>query len=141
MATLRSANEDQPSLQFPEVGEGAYLIGMLHEAGLMSSSGMGIVPLSWQEIEAWMRVTESTPELWERMVIRELSEVYVSELNQATEKNRPSPWMPPVEEVETARSDVANRLLSFARQFNIKKRAAAQVVDETEPNGSIASSG
>lgn len=136
MTTMRSANEDQPGLQLPELGDAAYLIGMLHEAGLMSSHGMGALPLSWQEIEAWLRVTESEPELWERMLVRELSEAYVSELNQATEKNRVSPWTPPVEEVETVRATVVSRFLSFARQFN-EARAKKQ---ESE-NGSIPSSG
>lgn len=137
MATLRAANDDQPSLKLPDVGEGAYIVGMVHEAGLVSSSGMGVVPLSWQEIDAWIRVTESVPQLWERLLIRELSEAYVAEFNQASEKGRESPWSPPVEEVESVRVDVAERLLSFARQFNMRRAQPAQVAqDETEPNGS-----
>lgn len=136
MTTMRSANEDQPGLQLPELGDSSYIIGMLHEAGLMSSSGMGALPLSWQEIEAWLKVTESEPQLWERILVRELSEAYVSELNQATEKNRASPWTPPVEEVEVTRANVVSRFLSFARQFN-EARAKKQ---ESE-NGSIPSSG
>lgn len=137
MTTLRAANPDQPALQLPELGDGAYIVQMLHEAGLMSSVGMGSLPLSWQELEAWLRVTESEPELWEKMLVRELSEAYVSELNQATERNRPSPWNPPVEEVEQVRATVVSRFMAFAKQFN---EARAKKQDESE-NGSIPSSG
>lgn len=139
MATLRAANDDQPSLKLPDVEDGAYIIAMLHEAGLVSSSGMGVIPLSWQEIDAWMRVTDSTPQLWERLLIRELSETYVGEFNQGSEKGRVSPWQPPVEEVEVVRVDVASKLLAFARAFNTRRAQPAQVAqDETEPNGNFA---
>lgn len=139
MTTMRAANPDQSSLELPELGEGAYLMQMLHEAGLMSSSGMGVVPLSWQEIEAWLRVTESQPELWERMLVRELSEAYVSELNQATERNRPDPYTPPTVEIEVARERVVSGLMSFVQQFNAS-RLQKQKQNESE-NGSIPSSG
>ncbi len=143
MATLRAANDDQPSLKLPDVGDGAYIVAMLHEAGLVSSSGMGVLPLSWQEIEAWLRVTQTDAQLWERLLVRELSESYVGEFNRASEKGCASPWSPPVEEVEAVRVDVADRLLSFARQFNMRRaQQPVQVAqDETEPNGSQPSTG
>lgn len=69
-----------------------YLIGLLQEAGLMSSTGMGPVPLSWTEILAWKNVTGLSVSNWDLLTIKMLSEEYVGELVQATDPNRKAPY-------------------------------------------------
>lgn len=140
MTSYKEVDVDSTFLKLPDVGNGAYIIGMLHEAGLMSTAGMSVVPLSWQEIDAWIRVTESSPQLWERLLIKEMSEVYVSELNAATVKDRPSPYQAAEEVLFTDREAVANKLLNALRSFG-KRAPPTQVEDETEENGSIPPSG
>lgn len=99
MAGIRKSTPDSAVLKLPNLEEAAYLIGLLLEAGLASTSGMGAVPLSWQDIDAWIRVTESSPSVWQKLLVRELSEAYVAELNLASDVNRPDPYIH-VDEVE-----------------------------------------
>lgn len=43
----------------PEISEAAgYLVALLHSAGMATATGMGLVGLSWQEIEAWARCND-----------------------------------------------------------------------------------
>lgn len=94
-----------------------YLIGLLQEAGLMSSTGMGPVPISWQEIEAWMRTTQTDLTVWERLMVKTLSEEYVSELLCATAKDRSAPYLAVVETEDVDRPAVASKILSALRSF------------------------
>lgn len=117
--TYKEADPESLFLQLPDLEGAEYIIGMLHEAGLMLRTGMGPVPLSWQEIDAWMRVTETNPELWERILIKDLSEAYVGELHRASAKDSACPYMPEVEEqeVEDRRTAVSNKLLEALRSM------------------------
>lgn len=99
-----------------------YLIGLLHEAGLMSSTGMGPVPLSWLDIDAWLRCTELRLSVWEKMTIKHMSEVYVSERMYNTDPNGLPPWVKPVSEEELEREKISNQLLSFLRNFKKKPK-------------------
>lgn len=108
---LQEADAESNTLVLPDIGDGAYVIGMLQEAGLASSSGMGPTPLTWQEIEAWQRVTDSKPSLWDRLMIKELSEAYVAELTQATDLNRPDPYVHV--DIEIERAVVVDKWKSF----------------------------
>lgn len=123
----------------PDIGSGIYIINWLHEAGLLTATGMGVAPLSWQEIEAWASVTETQTELWERLMIKELSEVYVRELNVASAKDAPSPYTF-VDEFAIDREVVSSKLLNFLRSFN-KRAPVAEDVSETGSNGSIPPTG
>lgn len=128
MTVCREIDPDHDYLRMPSVDGAEYLIGLLHEAGLMSSSGMSAVPLSWQEIESWLRMTGNELELWERLLIRELSEIYVGELHQATDKNRPQP----VARLDAAhRARVADKLLEFLRS----KKKTPPTTDEPADEG------
>lgn len=126
METYRSIDEDSSFLKLPEVEGAAYVIHMWNEAGLMSSTGMGITPLTWLEIDAWMRLTGSKPVLWERLMIRELSQAYVAEYNAAcAEKNRPEPftYVPPA--LAEQREKVSNKLLDALRSMKRSPAGAA----------------
>ena len=114
LAHFKQVDEDHPFLELPDIQNehaAGYVIGLLHEAGLMSSNGMGPVPLSWLELESWMRCTGQELPLWERLVVKTLSEEYVSELVQAKDKNRPAPFTPAPEEID--RKEVSNRIFSI----------------------------
>lgn len=126
LTSFREQDVDHPFIRMPDIEteySAGYLIGLLFEAGLMSSNGMGPVPISWLEIDAWLRVTETELSLWERIKIKQLSEEYVTELALATDKNRPQPYvyLPPVEVID--RDAVADKIRSFIAGF--KKRSGA----------------
>jgi hypothetical protein len=118
-------DEDHPMLKMPDIETdyaAGYLVGLLQEAGLMSSNGMGPVPLSWVDIDAWLRVTEADVSLWEKTTIKRLSEEYVGELVQASDKLRPAPYLRVEEEVD--RDAVQQKILNVANLF--KKRVAPE---------------
>lgn len=112
---------DDPALEMPDVENeyaASYLIGLLHEAGLMLHSGMGPVPLSWTEISNWLATTEYSLTLWDRLMVKRLSEEYVAELSQATDINRPAPYKKVVnldeeEDLQRQRDIVQTKALSF----------------------------
>lgn len=57
------------------------------------SSGMGMIPLSFQEIKAYMELTNTPLNSDEVMLIREMSQAYIAELND-TRNEREAPYSP-----------------------------------------------
>lgn len=55
---------------------------------------MGEIPLSWCEIDAWLRTSQRDVPVWQRMLIKDLSEVYVNEKHVSTDPNHPAPYTP-----------------------------------------------
>lgn len=123
MATFKELDEKHPSLELPDLAEYAagYVIGLLHESGLMSTNGMGPVPISWLEIDAWLRTANLDLSLWEKLTVKRLSEEYVSELLQASDKNRPAPYVPEKDDID--REAVANKILSIFRRIGKKEES------------------
>jgi hypothetical protein len=119
LKSISNAYEEDERLLFPDLEEAAYLISMLHEVGITSSNGMSVLPVSWQEIDAWARVTQSSSTLWERMLMKELSEAYVAELHQATAIDRPDPYVPEMPK-EVDREAVVSKLHNFFRSMKKK---------------------
>lgn len=119
MASFKAMDEEHPMLEMPDIESehaAGYIIGLLQEAGLMSSNGMGPVPISWQEISNWLSVTGTEIGVWEKLIIKSLSEEYVSELIQANEPNRAAPYTKPSpEEIERAR--IADKIMNTLSKF------------------------
>ena len=112
MASFRAINEEHPLLTMPDIETdhaAGYIIGLLQEAGLMSTTGMGPVPISWQEIHAWRSSVQRSLSLWEVMTVKGLSDEYVSELVQATAKDRPAPYS----KEDTERKAVEHKIMSI----------------------------
>lgn len=117
MAQYRAINEDHPMLEMPDIEtehSAGYVIGLLQEAGLMSSTGMGPVPISWQDIYTWLAVTQRELDNWEIMTVKSLSEEYVSELLQATAKDRPAPY---TREIEAERKATEHKIMSVLSKY------------------------
>lgn len=133
LEAFRSQDENHPLLSLPDIETehaAGYLIGLLHEAGLMSSNGMGPVPISWQEIDSWMSVTEAEISVWERMMIKTLSDEYVSELVQATAPNRPAPYNQIQVDEDINRETVVNKFEGWLSR--LKGRAPVEETQEEE---------
>lgn len=105
----------------PEVEEAEYLLKYWHDAGTVGQGGMGITPLSWQEIRAWRLERTLRLEDYEITAIRALSCDYVSEYHAGTETNRP----PPFEYDESCFDSVAagNKIKNVLRGLTKKEPA------------------
>lgn len=94
--SLLDGGDGSPFLFLPPVENLEYILELWHDAGTIESSTGGISRLSWQEIDAWLRLREVNEELpltyWEISMVRKLSEEYSSEYNLASSKNRPAPY-------------------------------------------------
>lgn len=69
----------------------AYLFDYLLKIGTMTFNGMANVPLSWQELNAWVQVTGTPLNVWELKVIHRASEVYVSQVELSRKADAPMP--------------------------------------------------
>lgn len=105
-------SETHPKLVMPDLGAALYVIELFTEAGICSSNGMGATPLSWQDIDAWLNVTQRKLCLWEKMLVKELSELYVSQLYDSENPNCAAPYSDS-ENVEQRRAAVNLGLMAF----------------------------
>lgn len=64
----------------------------LIEMGLTEAAGMGAVPLSWKEINAWCAGVCLDLAPWERRLLRRLSADYLKESRDAESETCPAPW-------------------------------------------------
>lgn len=69
----------------------SYLFDYLVKIGIMSYNGMANVPLSWQELNAWMQATGTPLNAWELRVIHKASEVYVNQVELSRKPDAPMP--------------------------------------------------
>jgi len=59
--------------------------------GFYMSSGMGMIPLTFQEIKAYMELTNNPLNSEEVLLIRQMSQAYIAELND-TRNEREAPY-------------------------------------------------
>lgn len=95
-------NVEAPTVvEMPEIDPAfGYLLELFFLSGQCMSTGMGLVPLSWQEIDAFIRVNQLDLTLWEIETIKAMSDAYCAEHAKATEPNRSAPYKPEVDDEE-----------------------------------------
>lgn len=120
-AFKESADDDSTFLQFPECDGAEYLVALLQEAGSVLNQGMGPYPLTWTEMESWLNVTELRLSVWEKLTIKEMSEVYAAELSKSTAKHCVAPYVPTVEPEQLDRKAIASKVASVLRGFKKKR--------------------
>lgn len=76
------------------------IINRLIELGLTEPAGMGMVPISWQTLSAWQKLTGVQLAPWEARMLRTLSSEYLAESRRAESENCPAPWRTEVTERE-----------------------------------------
>lgn len=76
----------------PETSGGEYLIGYLFEVGPIVPAGMGVGPVSHQELLAWQSLMGFTLSPWETRVIRRLSGEYLMQSRLAEKRDCKAPW-------------------------------------------------
>jgi hypothetical protein len=77
-----------------------YLLSFFFLSGQCIQTGMGISPLTWVEIESYIRVNELEVLLWEKELLKKMSEAYCAESHKATDPKRPAPYKEEKDEEE-----------------------------------------
>jgi hypothetical protein len=99
------------------------LLRYLAELGYTRSGGMGPLPLSYEEIAAWARLTRTPLSWWEVTTLRQLSCDYVDMLSRATDdRSLPAPYP---ERSAQAQSAAQRDTLLRSFGFNPKKKETA----------------
>lgn len=80
-------------------------------------TGMGLVPLTWAELQAFREETELDLMIWERELIKKMSEAYCGEYARASDPNRPCPYQPEVKEEEVDQIALAMRFMETLAAF------------------------
>ena len=117
LKSYKDLDENSSFLNLPNLDGAEYLVTLLFEAGLVQSTGMGATALSWSEIESWLRVTQLSLSVWEKLTIKSMSEVYAGELSTATKKDSPAPYTHVDEALFADREMIASKLKSVFSSF------------------------
>lgn len=99
-------------LHFPDISETAqYLVSLFHSSGMASATGMGLVGLSYQEIESWARLSGLYGILspWQYNAIHTMSRAYAGMYANASQKGAKPPYMPPKEDIEDVKELVSKQ--------------------------------
>lgn len=112
--TRRKFLADSSALEFVPTYDSKGIVELCAECGFYEANGMGIIPISWTEIKAWMDLRLGEIDMWLAGVIREMSETYISQYYESN--NQPvgvSPFHDMVD-IEEKRKTVANQFRLFA---------------------------
>lgn len=91
-----------------------HIMDRLVEIGMTEAAGMGVVPLSWREINEWQRATGVDLAPWEARLLRRLSAEYIAEGHRAELETCPPPWRIKLTEKERERQ--RNREMAMLKQ-------------------------
>ncbi len=111
---IRAERKDESYLpELPRVDGAAYLVAYLWDIGPTMVAGMGLGPLTHEEIRAWQSNTGVPLQPWETRILRQLSMDYIVEMRDAEKPSCPAPWnsAPSVADL----SSVADRMLQSIR--------------------------
>lgn len=82
-------------MKMPPIEEAfQYCLALFFDSGQCLATGQGLIPLTWQEIDSWIKVTKLDLTLWEIETIKKMSEAYCAEYSRATDPQRPAPYSP-----------------------------------------------
>lgn len=117
---LASYIETETEIPLPTIEGYEYLVSLLESAGTILQTGMGIAPLTWQELESWERSYSKELDCWELSywelsTIKDMSYAYCAELGAAKDINRQSPYTPVVIDREAVSRRIHDVFKSFMK--------------------------
>jgi hypothetical protein len=118
LSKLKAAGR-QPKL--PEVSC-RYLLDILMDVGPTSATGLGVAPITEQELLAWQLNRGRRLQPWECSIIKRLSKEWVSESYAAEDERRPAPWSDEPMKTEEL-LDVANNMRHAMRALGRGRKA------------------
>lgn len=104
-------------------GPWTYLLGFFNLSGQAVQSGMGLTPLTWVELKAFREENELDITLWERELLKKMSEAYCAEAHRATDPKRPAPYVP---EEEPEEVDNIAKAMRFMEQTRLLRKGNEQ---------------
>lgn len=116
LARRRAQGLEDP--QMPPVEHGKYLLKYLHKVGPSMGTGMGAIPLTFGELQAWQQQTGLDLQPWEVETLRRLSSDYVLETHRAASFAAMPPW---VSDIEVQRKAVDDGLRALFRSLMVKQ--------------------
>ncbi|MFZ9660175.1 MAG: hypothetical protein ACO29X_06480 [Arcobacteraceae bacterium] len=72
-------SHDSNNIEFPDIKNGSYLLEILTELNFASSGFSGLIPLTFQELQAYIQTTQTPLNSWEVNTLKKLSQSYVSQ--------------------------------------------------------------
>lgn len=119
-------SDESPSVpvevQLPEIPSVLnYLLGHFFSSGQCLQTGQGLVPLTWQELKAYIELNELELCTWEANIIKKMSDAYCAEYSRASDPNRPAPYRKVVEEAEVDQVVKAQRIMQGLSAFRKRK--------------------
>lgn len=106
-----------PFLNLPRLESHSYIIEWLFDFGPGISYGMGLCPVSCQEIAAWANGIELSA--WEMKTLRALSREYVSWSNKATKKDCEIPYIETANECSEQKANlISNEMLNYFKRLS-----------------------
>jgi hypothetical protein len=82
--------EEGKVIAWPEL-RCSYLADILFEIGPCLHGGMGLSPLTWQEINAWQETSGIRLAMWEATAIRRASKEYARQVSISDKPDCPAP--------------------------------------------------
>lgn len=107
-------------IQLPETGIDS-LVGHFFASGQILQSGTGLVPLTWQELQAYTELNDLDLCSWELKIIKRMSEAYCTEYAKASSPNHPAPYVKHVEPEEVDQIAKAQRIKQGLSAFRKRK--------------------
>jgi hypothetical protein len=105
-------------VNLPEIPSAyAHLKELFFLSGQGTSTGMGLAPLSWQELQAFRTENKLELTLWERQTLKKMSEAYCAEASRATDPKRPAPYAPQKEDEEVDKIALAIKMRDALNAF------------------------
>lgn len=75
------------------MGALAYLVAPFFELGPVVSTGQGLRPVDWQDINAWQQATRSSLKPWESKAMIDLSTAYIVQHHKSVKPDCMSPFI------------------------------------------------
>jgi len=101
----------------PKIEFGQYLLDYAFEIGPSNSGSDGPTVLTWGDIRDWSELLQIQLDMWEILVIREISKAFVAQYYMSQGSTIPSPYQPP----NLDQSAVSNRIGSMLRSIAKRK--------------------
>lgn len=115
-------------VEYPELSL-PYLADYLLDVSPTRQGGMGLLPLSWQELQAWSHMTCTELSYWEAQALIEASGQYVSALYQSEKPDCPPFWqatpLPPADVALKVKSVFRALIDQRKKQEGVRKHHGA----------------
>jgi hypothetical protein len=113
-----SSDEENPSplLEMPKIEFGQYLLDYAFEIGPSNSGSDGPTIITWTDVKDWSDLVKVNLDMWEILVIREISKAFVAQYYMSQGSTVPSPYQPVEIDKVKASSRIGGLLRSIAKR-------------------------